>query len=373
MAITNTEGKADIVLKQDVRELSPTDSARDQLLSPFPKITVSGILMMALIVSLFAWSVQGTRAEPEQLVKGVPNIVGFITRLFPADFDWRAVAKLPVEIRLPFTIYARYTDTLDGDVELAQIAEQLQESVPLDELLESGAAMPESPQVVAPIAVAQLAPGEVRITGEPSTLNRLWVPGILPAVIETLQMALIGTLLAVVLALPFALMAARNTSPHPLVYQATRLVMNANRAIPELIFALIFVAAIGLGPFTGVMALGIAAIGSMGRLYAEAIEQIDPQQVLAVRATGAGRLPLFTHSVIPQVMPLIASYSLVLFEHNVRAATILGIVGAGGVGFALQKYMALFQFRELMGAVIVLVIAVTLIDRISANIRQRLI
>ena len=139
------------------------------------------------------------------------------------------------------------------------------------------------------------------------------------------------------------------------------------------IFALVFVAAIGLGPFTGVLALGIAAIGSMGRLYAEAIEQIDPQQVLAVRATGASRLPIFTHGVIPQVMPLMASYSLVLFEHNVRAATILGIVGAGGVGFALQKYMALFQFRELMGAVIVLIVAVTIIDRISAHIRQRLI
>lgn len=361
------------VVKAETERTASGGASREELLSPFPKITLSGIVLLALVVGVFSWALQGTRPQPEQLVKGVPNIVNFVVRLFPVDFDWHAVAKLPFEISLPFSVQARYTDTLDGDPVLDQIAAELQESVPLDELLESGQPMPEQPQVSAPVQTTLLESGEIRITSEPSVLNRVWVPGILPAVIETLQMALIGTALAVILSIPFALLAARNTSPHPAVYQVTRLIMNANRAIPELIFALVFVAAIGLGPFTGVLALGIAAIGSMGRLYAEAIEQIDPQQVLAVRATGAGRLPIFTHGVIPQVMPLMASYSLVLFEHNVRAATILGIVGAGGVGFALQKYMALFQFRELMGAVIVLIIAVTIIDRISAHIRQKLI
>jgi len=369
MEIANKE----VVVQTEAERKGTPVVLRDQLLSPFPRITLSGILLFALITSIFLWAIQGTRPQPEQLVRGIPNIVNFVSRLFPVDFDWHAIAKLPVEIRLPFSIQARYTDTLDGDATLEEVAAQLQESVPLDELLESGQPMPEQPQVNVPVQTALLEPGEFRITNEPSTLNRVWVPGILPAVVETLQMALIGTALAVILAIPFALLAARNTSPHPVIYQATRLIMNANRAIPELIFALVFVAAIGLGPFTGVLALGIAAIGSMGRLYAEAIEQIDPQQVLAVRATGASRLPIFTHGVIPQVMPLMASYSLVLFEHNVRAATILGIVGAGGVGFALQKYMALFQFRELMGAVIVLIVAVTIIDRVSAHIRQRLI
>jgi phosphonate transport system permease protein len=186
-------------------------------------------------------------------------------------------------------------------------------------------------------------------------------------------MALIGTLLSLILATPFALLAARNTSPHPLVYQGVRLVMNANRAIPELVFALIFVAAVGLGPFTGVLALGIASIGSLARLYSEAIEQIDPQQVLAVRATGANSLQTFAFAVVPQVLPLMASYSLSYFEHNVRAATVLGVVGAGGVGLRLNQYIGLFQFRELMGAVVVLVIAVTIIDRISARLRMSII
>ena len=186
-------------------------------------------------------------------------------------------------------------------------------------------------------------------------------------------MAIIGTTLAIILALPFGLMAARNTSPHPIAYQVVRFIMNVNRAIPELIVALIFVSAVGLGPFTGVLALGISSIGSLGRLYSEAIEQIDPQQVQAVRATGASSMQVFGFAVVPQILPLMTSYSLVYFEHNVRAATVLGIVGAGGVGLALQQYIGLFQFRELMGAVFILIIAVTIIDRISARIRLQLI
>ena len=301
-------------------------------------------------------------------------MANFVSRLFPIDFDWIAIAKLPAELTAPVTINAsKYTDTLDGDAEMAAVSAALAEQVPLDELLASGQPMPESnmPPVAAREQVASAAKPLIEI--KPSTLNRLWVPGILPYVIETLQMAIVGTLLAVVLAIPFGLLGARNTSPNATVYQGARFIMNANRAIPELIFALVFVAAVGLGPFTGVLALAIASMGSLGRLYSEAIEQIDPQQVMAVRATGAKRLHVFGFAVVPQVLPLVASYSLVYFEHNVRAATILGIVGAGGVGLALQKYIGLFEFRELMGAVIVLIVAVTIIDRFSARLRAKMI
>jgi phosphonate transport system permease protein len=199
------------------------------------------------------------------------------------------------------------------------------------------------------------------------------VPEILFAIFETLQMALIGTTAAVFLALPCALLAARNTSPHPLVYQVTRLLLNAKRAIPDIIFALIFVAAVGLGPFSGVLALMVGSFGSMAKVYAEAIEAIDPQQVLAIRATGADRAQTFVFGVVPQALPLMASYTLLFFEQNVRSATILGIVGAGGVGFVLSKYMALFQYQRLMGALILIVVAVTLIDRFSDALRKRII
>ncbi len=198
------------------------------------------------------------------------------------------------------------------------------------------------------------------------------MPEIVFAIIETIQMALVGTSIAVVISLPFGLLAARNTSPHRLVYQSTRLLLNMIRAIPEVIFALIFVAAVGLGPFSGVLALSLGALGYMGKMYAEAIESIDPQQVLAVSATGASRVQTFVYGVVPQALPLIASYSLLVFEGNVRTATILGIVGAGGVGFMLSRYMALFQYHYLMGAIIFLLLAVTGLDRLSDAIRKRL-
>lgn len=198
-------------------------------------------------------------------------------------------------------------------------------------------------------------------------------PLALKYVIETVQMALVGTLLGVLLSLPFGLLAARNTSPHPLIYQGSRLVLNLIRAIPELIIALIFVSAVGLGPFSGVLALAVAGIGSKGKLYAEAIEAIDPQQVLAVRATGAGRLHAFMFGVIPQALPLIISYSLLSFESNVRAATILGYVGAGGVGILIYQYTQLFQFDRLLGVVIIIVVTVTIIDRASDFLRRKFI
>jgi phosphonate transport system permease protein len=192
-------------------------------------------------------------------------------------------------------------------------------------------------------------------------------------VIETVQMALVGTLLGVLLSLPFGLLAARNTSPHPVIYQGARLILNMIRAIPELIIALIFVSAVGLGPFGGVLALAVAGVGSKGKLYAEAIEAIDPQQVLAIRATGAGRLHAFMYGVIPQALPLILSYSLLSFETNVRAATILGYVGAGGVGILIYQYTQLFQFDHLMGVVIIIVVTVTAIDRVSDFLRRKFI
>jgi phosphonate transport system permease protein len=351
------------------------DARRAALVNPWPRPSLGRIaLLIAVLAGLF-WSIRGTKAEPATLLRGVPNMIDFVVRLFPIEFDWTAIAKLPVEIALPFQISATsHTDTLDGDPVQARVAAEMAETVPLDQLLESGQPMSDglSQSANAPGMIAPAAP-KPWFSLTPSVLNRVWVPGILPYVIETIQMAIVGTLMSLVLAMPLSLLAAKNTTPHPAVYQIVRLLMNMNRAVPELIFALIFVAAVGLGPFTGVLALGIAATSSLARLYSEAIEQINPQQVLAVRATGAHPLQVFTFAVVPQVLPLIATYTLSYFEYNVRAASILGVVGAGGVGLRLSQYIGLFQFRELMGAVFVLVIAVTIIDRLSARMRAHLI
>ena len=286
-----------------------------ELLRPWPKLSFKVMFVAALLACLFSWSLQGTDASPGELAKGTPNIINFVKRMFPPEWDTRKETLQTPEIELSFGI-----------------------TIP-------------------------------RIGFESVTFN---MPVIVFAVFETVQMALIGTVLGVVLAVPPALLAARNIS-HPAVYQTTRFLLNVVRAVPEIIYALIFVAAVGLGPFGGVLALAIGGIGFKAKVYAEAIEAIDPQQVLAVRATGASRLQAIVYGVAPQALPLVASYSLLAFESNVRAATILGIVGAGGVGFQLSKYLALFQYRSLTGALLIVIVVVTAIDRISDRVRRRLI
>lgn len=208
-----------------------------------------------------------------------------------------------------------------------------------------------------------LEPGEILIG----------YPVIIDSIIETGQIAVVGTLVSILVSIPFALLAARNTTPHPIVYQVTRLFLNLVRSIPTLIYALIMVSAVGLGPFAGVLALVVGSVGSLGKLFAESFEQIDPNQVAAVRATGAGSIQVFNFAVLPQAFPLLATYALITFESNVRDSTILGIVGAGGVGFIIQKYASLFQLQRLMGAVIIIAIMVTIIDRFSDYIRKRII
>ncbi len=199
------------------------------------------------------------------------------------------------------------------------------------------------------------------------------VPEAIPALVETVQMAIVGTVGAVLLSLPFGFLAARNITPHPVVYFLTRFSLNVNRAVPDIIFALIFVSAVGLGPFAGILALTIGSIGTAAKMYAESIESIDPAQIQAVRATGANELKVFSFAVMPQALPLIASYSLLMFEGNVRSASILGIVGAGGIGLILNKYMALFKYQELMGALLLIIVLVTIIDRVSDAIRRRIV
>jgi phosphonate transport system permease protein len=188
---------------------------------------------------------------------------------------------------------------------------------------------------------------------------------------ETVQMAIIGTLLAVVIALPLSLLAAANVSPHPLVYQAFRVVLNVGRTIPELVLALAFVAAVGLGAFPGTLALGLHSVFSLSKIFAESIEAISPRPVEAVAAAGATRGQTIAFSVLPQALPTMLSYVLLYWEHNIRAATVLGLVGAGGIGFEIQVAMRLFQYGDLTTYVLMLVVTVTVIDRASAWLRAR--
>ena len=185
----------------------------------------------------------------------------------------------------------------------------------------------------------------------------------------TIQIALWGTFLAAVFAVPFGILSARNLAPWYIV-QPVRRVMDACRAIHELVFAVLFVVAVGLGPFAGVMALFIHTTGILAKLFSEAVEAIDPRPVEAIRATGATRLQEIVFGVIPQVMPLWMSYALYRFESNVRAATVLGVIGAGGIGQVLFEAIRGFYYPQASAMLVIMLITVSLLDLLSQRLRK---
>ncbi|MEL6997069.1 MAG: phosphonate ABC transporter, permease protein PhnE [Pseudomonadota bacterium] len=178
----------------------------------------------------------------------------------------------------------------------------------------------------------------------------------LELMLESVQMAVWGSFLSVLLAVPFGLLSSTNLAPAWVVFPVRRL-MDAFRAINELVFALIFVAAVGLGPLAGVMALTIHTTGTLAKLFSEAVEAIDPRPVEGIRATGSSRLQEIVYGVVPQVLPLWISFSLYRFEANIRSATVLGIVGAGGIGMSLSESLRGFDYAS--GAAILLIILAT--------------
>ena len=189
---------------------------------------------------------------------------------------------------------------------------------------------------------------------------------------QTIQIALWGTFLAVFLAVPLSLMAARNIAPPWLVWPVRRL-MDLLRSIPDLVIGLLFIVAVGLGPLAGVLAISLNTAGVLAKLFSEAVESIDKGPVEGVRATGAAPLQEVVWGVIPQVAPLWTSYALYRFESNSRAATVLGLIGAGGIGQILFDSLNSFSYSRVAAIAIVIVIAVTLIDLLSQTIRARLL
>lgn len=188
-------------------------------------------------------------------------------------------------------------------------------------------------------------------------------------ILITIQIALWGTVLSIVVSVPFGILSSENIVPW-WICQPTRRLMDAARAINEMVFAMLFVVAVGLGPFAGVLALFIHTTGVLAKLFSEAVEAIDPRPVEGIRATGAGALHEVIFGVIPQVLPLWISYSLYRFESNVRSATVLGIVGAGGIGMVLWEYIRGFYYAETAAVMIMIVVSVSLLDMLSQRLRK---
>lgn len=216
------------------------------------------------------------------------------------------------------------------------------------------------------------------VHGMADILRRSWPPDFSrireigwPA-LQSVDLAIFGTLAGVVLALPLAVLAAANVTPARPLYYLARGIIAFTRSVHELVWALIFVAAVGLGPFPGGLALAVHSIGMLGRLFAETIEQMDMAPIEALSLTGASRLQVFTHGVVPTVLPSLLGISLYRLDENFRASLVLGFVGAGGIGFQLTTAMNLFQYDFVALLLIVVFVMVVLGERLSAVLRRKL-
>jgi phosphonate transport system permease protein len=278
-----------------------------------------GILLMVL-----AWSFHGAKIRPGELVEGVPQIGQTLARMLPPDFSKITNAK---HYYFP-------------------------EHLSLNELL-----------LPAPL-------GEAETRARQRWWDNTFPQTVMGATLETIQMALAGTFLALIVAFPLGFLAARNTTPHPAVYHGVRLVLNLLRTIPDLALGLLFVAAVGLGAFAGTIALAIHTATVLGKLLSESVENIDEGVVEAIRATGAGYAQILSFAVVPQILPDLISFTLYRLETNIRAASVLGLIGAGGIGYLMNTSFRTFQYQEAAAIVLVLIALVMLVDYFSSRLRR---
>lgn len=242
-------------------------------------------------------------------------------------------------------------------------------------------------QVVVLLAVVGLAcyysgllDAETLATGIPA-MAQLFVESVPPdfarwqswvkPLFDTLAMSIAGTSLAVLFSIPLAFLAARNTSPHPVAFHLARTVLNGLRAIPELIMGIVFVAAVGFGVLPGVLALGLHSIGMVGKFFAESIEHVDEAPVEAARAAGAGGVQVMVHGILRQVLPQFADVSIYRWEYNFRASTVMGMVGAGGIGFELMSSLRIMDYQQVMAILLVILALVIAVDGLSGRLRKR--
>lgn len=198
------------------------------------------------------------------------------------------------------------------------------------------------------------------------------LPRLLWAIAQTLGIAVLGTLLAVLFAIPLGLAAARNIVGNAVIHFVLRRFMDMFRGIPVLVWALILVAAVGLGPIPGILAIAFADIPRLGKLFAEALENVDTRQRQSLQATGSGLLGVLRFGTIPQALPVCLSQCLYYLEQNFRSAAVVGVVGAGGIGFELEERIRIFAFDQVALITILYIIAVGILDMGSEKLRARL-
>ncbi|KQL18470.1 phosphonate ABC transporter, permease protein PhnE [Cytobacillus solani] len=203
--------------------------------------------------------------------------------------------------------------------------------------------------------------------------NWLYFEKILPAMLETIRMALLGTTFGAIIAIPIALFSANNIVKNYFFYYPARFILNIIRTVPDLLLAAIFVSIFGLGTLPGILALTIFSIGLVAKLTYEAIESIDTGPLEAMTAVGANKIQWIFYGVIPQVLPHYISYVLYTFEVNIRAAAVLGLVGAGGIGLYYDRTLGFFEYDKTSSIILFTLVVVLLIDYISTKLREKLL
>jgi phosphonate transport system permease protein len=291
---------------------------------PRPRRGKKCFAALTISVVLLAWAFHGAKIRAGELIQGIPQIGQTLARMLPPDFSKITGAK-----------HYYFPENLSW--------RELLLPVPLSET-------------------------------DARAKSRWWdntfPQTVMGATLETIQMAMAGTFLALLVAFPLGFLAARNTTPHPLVYQSVRLVLNLVRTIPDLALGLLFVAAVGLGAFAGTIALAIHTATVLGKLLSESVENIDEGVVEAIRATGAGYSQILSFAVLPQILPDLISFTLYRFETNIRAASVLGLIGAGGIGYLMNTSFRTFQYQEAAAIVLVLIGLVMLVDYLSSRLRN---
>lgn len=213
--------------------------------------------------------------------------------------------------------------------------------------------------------------GDIFVRMFPPRLDVL--PKLVDPAVETVQISIWGTTLGVLFSIPLGILAAKNVTPNRLTYVFGRQILNLLRAIPEMVMALIFVASVGLGPFPGVLAVAFHSTGMLGKFLADSIENVDPGPMEALVSTGARSRQIFAYAVVPQILPEFVSLCLFRWEMNFRSSTVLGIVGAGGLGFELITSMRLFRYQEMTTIILLILAFVALVDFLASRIRKRII
>lgn len=209
--------------------------------------------------------------------------------------------------------------------------------------------------------------------------RRMWppvwsyIPEMVGPLLETVQIAILGTTLGAVAAAPISVLAARNVSRVRAVYLVARTVLNVIRTLPDLLLAAVFAIAVGIGALPGVMALAVFSFGIIAKLTSETVEAIDPGPLEALQATGANRSLMVHYAVVPQVLPQFVAYCLYVFEINIRVATVLGLVGAGGIGMWLYRDINLLRYKYAAAIILAVFLVVVIIDAVSTRLRERLI